>query len=139
MSKGSFEKVSHSDTALYGRPKLLLCGFAANAQPKFRAVMEMAGLGKTSVVWVTEALCEERLTTLIEFSENTGTGEDSMLPRAIVVSGITEKQLHNLMALCRKSGMKNALWAVLTPASETWTMKQLLAELQAERKALSGS
>ncbi|MGA6925806.1 MAG: DUF3783 domain-containing protein, partial [Desulfosarcina sp.] len=55
----------------------------------------------------------------------------------IVVSGITENQLHALMTLTRESGMQPALWAALTPTSETWTLKQLLAELQAEREAFS--
>lgn len=137
MSEGSFEKVHHSDAPLYGPPKLLPCGFSGQVQPKFRMVLEMAGLVDVPVVWVSETLSEKRLGDLIKLPDNSGAGEDSTLPRAIVVSGITENQLHSLMALCRKSGMQNALWAVLTPTSQTWTMKQLLVELQAERKALS--
>jgi hypothetical protein len=42
------------------------------------------------------------------------------------------------MTLCRKTGMQSSLWAALTPTSETWPLAQLLAELQAERKALAG-
>jgi hypothetical protein len=34
--------------------------------------------------------------------------------------------------------MQPALWAALTPTSETWPLKRLLTELQAERKALEG-
>jgi len=40
------------------------------------------------------------------------------------------------MTACKKSGMQNPLWAVLTPVSETWTVQQLLAELAREREAL---
>ncbi len=137
MSKGTFEKVQHSDTPLFGPPKLLLCGFSAPAQPKFRSVMEMAGMDDVPVVWVNGKMGEKPLEALIELPDDSGAGEDSTLARAIVVSGITENQLHSLMALCRKSGMQNALWAVLTPTSQTWPMKDLLAELQAERGALS--
>jgi hypothetical protein len=32
--------------------------------------------------------------------------------------------------------MQSALWAVLTPVSEQWTLAQLLAELARERAAL---
>ena len=137
MSEASFEKVRHSDTPLYGPPMLLPCGFTEKAQPKFRMVLEMAGLVDVPVVWVSETLSEKKLGDLIDLPDDSGAGEDSTLPRAIVVSGITENQLHSLMALCRKSGMQHALWAVLTPTSQTWTMKRLLAELQAERKAFS--
>ena len=48
-----------------------------------------------------------------------------------------EKELIALMTVCRKTGMKDSLWATLTPTSETWTLRQLLSELAAEREALS--
>ena len=139
MTDGTFEKVEHSDDRLYGPAKLLLCGFAVTAQPKFYTVLEAAGLGTIPVVWVNEAMVEMRLSALLEFPHGSGQGEGSTLPRAIIVSGITENQLHSLMALCKKSGMQQALWAVLTPTSEKWPIRALLTELQAERKALSKS
>ena len=124
---------------MYGPSKLLLCGFAAAAQSKFMTVLDMAGLKDIPVVWVNQALSEKRLSELLDLSNGNGEGKGSTLPRAIIVSGITENQLHALMTLCRKTGMQQALWAVLTPTSETWPLEQLLAELQAERKALSKS
>ena len=139
MTDGTFEKVRHSDSRLYGPEKLLLCGFPAPAQPKFMAVLEMAGLDATPVVWVDEPLATQPVSALLDLPPGSGTGNASTLPRAIVVSGITENQLHTLMAICRQAGMQQALWAVLTPVSEKWPLSQLLAELTAERKALSKS
>ncbi|MCP3954511.1 MAG: DUF3783 domain-containing protein [Desulfobacterales bacterium] len=49
---------------------------------------------------------------------------------------VSENDLHTLMNTCQASGMKPALWAVLTPASEKWTLRRLVAELEAERIAL---
>jgi hypothetical protein len=37
------------------------------------------------------------------------------------------------MGTYRNNGMAPALWAVLTPTSENWTLKMLLEELDAER------
>lgn len=139
MTDGTFEKIEHSDNRLYGPAKLLLCGFAVSVQPKFNIVLEAAGLGDIPVVWVNEALVEKRLSELLALPDGSGQGEGSTLPRAIVVSGITENQLHALMALCRKSGMQKSLWAALTPTSETWPVRQLLIELQTEQKALTKS
>ena len=79
---------------------------------------------------------KETTTQIPALPPGAGRGESSTLPRAIIVAGITERQLQTLMAVCRKTGMKQALWATLTPTSETWLLKQLLAELTAERKAL---
>jgi hypothetical protein len=139
MTKGTFEKVQYSDDPMYGPPKLLLCGFAASAQPKFMTVLDMAGLQGIAVVWVNESAAKQPLSVLIDLPDGSGAGEDSALARAIIVSGITENQLHALMTTCRQTGMQQALWAVLTPTSETWPMIRLLTELQAERQALSKS
>lgn len=138
MTDGTFEKVQRSDTPMYGPEKLLLCGFPAEAQSKFAAVLEMAGFEKISIVWANRDNAGQTLSTLLQLPDGTGSGQDSTLSRAVIVSGITENQLHSLMDVCRKSGMKQALWAALTPTSETWTLDGLLEELNKERKALSG-
>ncbi len=138
MTDGTFEKVKHSDQHMYGPPKLLLCGFPAPAQPKFKSVLKMAGLQDVPVVWVNDENEKKTLSDLLGLPNDTGMGAVSTLPRAIIVSGIKENQLHGLMNICRKTGMQRSLWAALTPTSETWPLAQLLAELQAERKALSG-
>ena len=137
MTDATFEKVHRSDTPMYGPRKLLLCGFPAPVQPKFSVVLEMAGLADIAVLWANPEHASKTLAELLELPAGAGAGADSALVRAIIVSGITENQLHTLMAVCRKTGMKPALWAALTPTSETWPLAQLLEELQAERKALS--
>ena len=137
MTDGTFEKVQHSDNRMYGPQKLLLCGFPVSSQPKFRSVLEMAGLQTVDVVWANEENAEDTLSALLNLPADSGAGRGSTLPRAVIVAGIMEKQLHSLMTLCRKSGMQQVLWAALTPTSESWRLDQLLKELQAERKALS--
>jgi hypothetical protein len=49
------------------------------------------------------------------------------------MGGITQKELHQLMGTYSNNGMSPALWAVLTSTSETWSLKMLLKELDAER------
>lgn len=136
MSDGTFDKVTQSDKPLYGPRKLLLCGFAAAMQANFAKVLEFTGLAGLDVVWMAADQADDEIGQLMELAPDTGTGTDSNLPRAIVVAGISENELHDLMNTCRASGMKSALWAVLTPVSEKWTLRQLLAELEAERTAL---
>jgi len=136
MDDASFEKVSRSAKPLYGPRKLLLCGFPADAQPKFGVVLKMADLTNLSAVWVGSAQADTRIADLLELPDGAGGGESSGLSRAIIVSGITENELHRMMAVSRKTGMKHTLWAVLTPTSETWTIQELLTELMAEREAM---
>jgi hypothetical protein len=135
--KGTFEKVRHTDTPMYGPSGLLLCGFPAAAQSTFMAVLKMAGLEAVPIVWANESHQAKTLGELLALPAGSGADEESTLPRAVIVSGITENQLHGLMTRCRTSGMQPALWAALTPTSATWPLSRLLAELQAERRALA--
>ena len=77
------------------------------------------------------------ISELFQLPDNSGESVSSNLPRAIVVAGISQNELISLMTVCKKAGMINALWATLTPTSENWTIQQLLAELAAERKAMT--
>ena len=137
MVDASFEKVTTSDKSLYGPRKLLLCGFAAGAQSKFETVLEMVGLGDVPKIWVSEDQGDMALAALLQRPDNSGASVSSSLPRAIVVAGISQNELINLMTVCKKTGMMNALWATLTPTSENWAIQQLLAELAAERKVMT--
>jgi hypothetical protein len=136
MNDAAFEKVSSTDKPLYGPRKLLLCGFSQSVQSKFNTLLELLGLSDIPKVWVTEAQADTLISELIELSDGTGWGASSELPRAIIMAGITQKELHQLMSGCRQSKMKPSLWATLTPTSENWTIHNLLTELAAEHKAM---
>ena len=137
MVDATFEKVTTSDKPLFGPRKLLLCGFPSGAQPKLGAVLEMVGLREVLRIWVSEDQGDMAISELFQLPDNSGESVSSNLPRAIVVAGISQNELISLMAVCKKAGMMNALWATLTPTSENWTIQQLLAELAAERKAMT--
>jgi len=136
VEKPTYDKVTGSEKFIYGPRKLLLCGFAASAQPQFETVLGMMGIADMSRVWVTAGRQQQTLAELLELADGSGAGESSTLPRAVIVSGITEAQLIGLMSMCKKSGMTQALWACLTPVSENWPLQRLLAELAREREAM---
>jgi hypothetical protein len=136
MTEAEFQKVNQSDEVLYGPRKLLLCGFAAEVQPKFIKLLEIIGLSGLPVIWVTEDQADMQVGELVQLADGTGTDASSNLPRAIIMSGISQNELHLLMAGCRKSGMQQPLWATLTPTSETWPIQNLLKELAAEHRAM---
>jgi hypothetical protein len=135
-SDNDFERVDRSDKPLYGPRKLVLCGFAAEVQSKFAYLLEMLGLKDLPLVWAVDEHADHLVGELVTLPDGSGAGMSSMLPRAIVVAGVREKELHQLMAGCRQAGMRPPLWAVLTTTSESWPLKKLLAELVAERDAL---
>ena len=136
MSDAGFEKVSPSDKPMYGPRKLLICGFSSEAQPKFVKLLEIIGLSEMPKVWVTDAHAGSLISEVLALEDNTGWKFGSELPRAVIMSGVTQNELHLLMSGSRQAGMKPPLWATLTPTSETWTVQDLLKELAAEHQAM---
>jgi hypothetical protein len=136
MTDAKFEKVSRTDQPLYGPRKLLLCGFSQSVQPNFNKLLELIGLSEIPKVWVTAHQADIQVGELVKLRDNTGFGVSSELPRAIIMAGITQNEMHGLMTGCRKSKMKQTLWATLTPTSETWTIQSLLSELAAEHREM---
>lgn len=136
MTEGTFEKISGSDKPMYGPRKILFCGFSKEAQANLVTVLGLADMAAVETVWVLEEQDQNLLSDLLSLPDRTGWGKPSSLPRAVIVSGITQKELMGLMTVCRKTGMKDSLWAALTPTSETWPLRRLLSELAAERDAL---
>lgn len=132
----TFQKVTRSNQRLYGPRKLLLCGFEAEAQPKFMKLLELLEIPDLPTVWATEDQAGLRLADLLELPDRTGWGISSKLTRTIVMSGVTQNELHLLMSGCKQAGMKQALWATLTPVTEGWALERLITELIAEREAM---
>lgn len=137
MAEAKFKKLSRSHELLYGPRKMLLAGFSPAAQVKFRVVINQAGLQDVPLVWLAAEQGNMLLVDLLKLPAQSGWGDDSNLPRAIILGGMAENEIHRLMTLNRKTRKQASLWATITPVSETWTLEYLLHELQAERKALS--
>ena len=136
MSEGGFEKVSASDKPMYGPRKLLICGFSAEIQPHLAKLLEILKLSEIPKTWVTEEHADSLIADVLSLESDTGWGVSSDLPRAIIMCGLTQNELHLLMSGSREAGMKPPLWATLTPTSETWAVQDLLKELAAEHQAM---
>jgi hypothetical protein len=134
--EAGFERIDETDSPMYGPRKLLVCGYGVDDQPTLTAALTGAALGDLDPVWAGESDRAQTLGALMALPAGTGTGEGSTLPRAVIMAGITENELHRLMATHRAAGLPRPLWAALTPTSETWTLDALLAELDAERRAM---
>jgi len=132
----SFSRVARTSQALYGPRKLLICGFTAEGQTFLDDMIAASAIEDLAIVYARSSDLEIAIKDILSQPESSGRGKASRMPAAIVMAGITENELHQLMSSYRSAGLPNPLWATLTPTSETWTLRQLLTELSAERKAL---
>ncbi|GBC63827.1 DUF3783 domain-containing protein [Desulfonema ishimotonii] len=133
--KGTFEKIGQSDRRMFGPTKILVCGYAGAEQARMTEAWDQAGLGHVPVVLIPSGEIGKTLKEIAELPERSGPEAASDLPRAIIMSGLTETELRTAMKSYRALGLPGPLWAALTETSVHWTLGELLRELSAEREA----
>jgi hypothetical protein len=136
MTEGTFKKIGNSAEPMYGPRAVLVCGFTPLEQETVMNLLDNIELADVAVIIATTADTEARLGDLLARPDQEGLGSDSDAARAVIMSGITEGELHQIISSYRSTGLPRPLWATLTPFSENWTLAALLAELQKERKAM---
>jgi hypothetical protein len=135
--KGTFKKVACSDKPMYGPRALLICGYPVEERAPFLEMLDKIGLGGVPAVFATVGDLEAVVGELLVRKDKTGLRENAAMQRAVVMSGLTQKELHTLMGVYRKAGLPRQLWATLTPVSEHWSLGALLDELEAEATSLA--
>lgn len=137
MVKSGFSKVSGSaKKLLYGQRGALVCGYGAAEQDVLLAMLERWNLSDVPVIFAGMDDAERPVGEVLREPAGHGRGKDSLLPRAMVLSGLTEKELNTIMAAWKHLGLPPQNWAALTPTSEAWSVLDLLAELDMERIAM---
>ena len=135
MDGGTFSKVEKSSKTMYGPRRILACGYTLDEQTGFHYVLRKIQLEDIPVKFLGDADGSKTLKTILEEAE-TGVTEHSSLRRAVIMSGLTQAELHGLISSHRESGLPYPLWANLTPVSETWLLKDLLEALTQEAMAM---
>lgn len=128
-------KVGTSDQRMFGPRKVIVCGFPASEQPHFMEVLEKGEMLDIPVVFVTGDRVESLMSEVLELPAGTGLDQDSELDRAVILSGISENELHTMLRTYRARGLPAPLWATLTETSVAWPLSELLRELSSEREA----
>jgi len=135
----SFKKVGESKKRLYGPRCLLVCGYAVDEREKVKQLLCEKTFDQIPVVFSTVSDREILVKTLVVRSHLSGADQPCSLDRAIIMSGVTEQELHYIMAEYKKTDLPRPMWAALTPTSENWTIAALVAELASERRAMPHS
>ncbi len=134
MGKGTFRKVGESENRMFGPTCLIICGYDSSEQEEILSLIKEC-LSELPVIFAAKADSGTKLGEMAASKAGKGRGISSDLKRAIIMSGLTEKELHLLLKSYRDKGFPTQLWATLTPVSEKWTLERLLQELSAEAEA----
>ena len=135
MGETGFQKVSDSDNRMYGSRALLVCGFAPADQEIFLEMLDEHGFQTLPVIFVIDSQLETTLKELLKAEHKSGYLKSSTITRAVIMSGLNEKELHAIINGYKRLGLPFPLWATLTPVSEKWILSELLLELEKEREA----
>lgn len=135
--ESTFQPLGETDRELHGTSALIVCGFAATEQDELVDLTRVLGLRTVPIIFIVRGDGSKTLRELALLPDLTGQGGEIPVPRAVIMSGLTEKELHLLMNGYRATDLARPFWATVTPTSETWTIKALLSELVEERKAMS--
>ncbi|MCD6498250.1 MAG: DUF3783 domain-containing protein [Deltaproteobacteria bacterium] len=133
--QGTFERIEDSsEQRMFGPRAVLVCGLTAEEQETMAALLASFDDLPLSVAGPDDL--DRPVGDLLSRPSGTGVGQDSTLARAIILSGLMHRELHEIMQAYKKTALSRPLWAALTPTSKAWPLKDLLAELNAERTAL---
>lgn len=135
MSDGDFQAVGESDDRMFGPRKIILCGFSVTEQEIFGMMTAAVGMADMPLVFAGEGEAGAALGEIVDLPHGAGLGRASTLERAVILSGLTERELHAVMAGYRGMELPSPLWATLTENSIAWPLSALLRELAAEREA----
>jgi hypothetical protein len=138
MSDGEFQKIQESDERMYGPKGILVCGYPPPEHRFFAMFMEKAGFSDRPIIFPTNEDAGRTLREVLGLASGSGIGEHADLPRAIIMSGFTQNEVHKIMYAYRQAGLPAQLWATLTPVSENWLLAELLNELVKESTFLKG-
>ena len=139
MSASSFSKIKNSaKKRLYGPRRCLACGYTTAEQDILLAMMVRWNFTDMPALFAGAADMDRPVGEILAESAGYGQGQDSPLPRAVILSGLTEKELNTFMAAWKHLNLPRQNWATLTPTSEGWPLIDLLMELDLERVALQG-
>jgi hypothetical protein len=136
MTENTFSRVGQTDQRLYGPRGLLVCGYAAAEQQSIHTLLAALEIDDLPLVFATTDHLPWPIARIFALEGGAGQGEDSLMRRAVIMSGISESELHRIMGGYRSLELPAQLWATLTPVSKGWLLEDLLEELAAERQAM---
>jgi hypothetical protein len=136
MNEGTFKKVGESAEPMYGPRAILVCGFTPSEQKTVMKLLDTIQLTDVPVIFATAADTETYLGELLTLPNQSGRNTDCNIERAVVMSGMTEREVQQILSNYKGVGLPRPLWATLTPFSENWALSTLLQELKKERIAM---
>jgi hypothetical protein len=98
--KGTFKRIDKTDKRMYGPRGLLVCGYPLEER---EGILELVikTLGEIPVIFGVNRDVDNIMGDIFKREHKAGLTDSSDLPRAVIMSGLSQNELHSLMGAYR--------------------------------------
>lgn len=139
MAGDTFRELGGGDRRIPGPSAVLLCGFSVAEAEQVRTVLDKAQTGTERLILCTEGMLQKHLEEALEGTMEEVPLAPDRLPRVIVLSGMTERQIEPFLETFKASGLPRPIFATATEWNLKRKVRDLLVDLLQEQRALSRS
>lgn len=138
MTRKGFSKISSSGEKLFGPRGMIAYGFSMPDQKAIMNHINSLDLPDIPTSFAGDESLAENLLTLLQAKQTKISQQrHASLGKVIILSGLTEEEVHLLLNTWPKTSLPSPLWAVLTPTSQHWTLCSLIKALEGEARVMA--
>ena len=134
--ESTFEALDDSSDAAVGPPAVLLLGFERDEASIIGRLLHGLGAGGHRVVCCTTTMGALTVGEALAGDDGGRLLPVGKVPRVALLSGLTDKQVGEVLDRYGATGLPRPIFAVATQANLEFTVVQLLEDLLAEREAM---
>lgn len=134
---GRFESINVDDEPGPGPRAVLLCGFGEEAACAAAGLLSSVGAPEHRVLRASKEMLSRPVAAALAEEDGAEPVPPEALPQLILLSGLTGRQIHGFIDGWGTTGLPTPIWASTTSHNLTRTLRELLQELLAERRAMS--
>ena len=135
MSDDDFEALSEDEQAGLGPAAVLLAGFEAAEETPISQLLSGAGAPEHALIRCRVSMLDQTLHDALAEPAPGELARADQLPRVLILSGLSNRQLHAVIDGFADTGLRRPVWASATENSLQMTLKALLTHLLAEQQA----
>lgn len=136
MSESTFHGIAIDGKRGYGPRATLLTGFATEEIEPLRDLLDQAGAGDVRMLLCTQGMLNCGLSDALRNPVSELPLPPDKLPRVMVLSGMGGEEIHFLLDNFIHTKLQRPIFATLTPGNTNFIVRDLLAELLREHRAM---
>lgn len=137
MTEGKFTKLENGDDAGFGPESILVCGFPEQASPSLGSLLKSICAEQHRVQLCSKAMLAQNLGQALLTEDPDEPAAPDQLPRVMILSGLSNRQIHDFVDRFSSTGLPRPIFASTTPTNLDMPLRTLLLALLKEHQVMS--